>query len=355
MKISPFEQKKEWNQFIINEGGSFLQSFDWGEFQKKLGKKVWRFDAKRGEKRVMLAQIIKEKLFLNKGFFYLPYGPCFSSDVFFKGRKIALELLLKKIGKMAQRENCFFLKIEPQSPLPLLENLISSSKRIQPQLSLRLDLKHPQEKIFNFLHPKTRYNIKLAQRKGVEIKIINFKELEENEKEKYFKIFWKLLKKTSKRKNFYLHPKEHYKNLLYFLSQEKQVIEKEKPLFSLATLLFLAKYKNKTVATNIVGFFGNEAFYLHGGTDYKYRNLMAPHLLQWCQIQEAKRLGFKTYDFWGIDEERWKGLSRFKRSFLPVKALKEKMGQEIQYPEGKDSIFQKFWYTFYRIAQKILK
>lgn len=353
MKIFSAEKKEDWNQFIIKEEGSFLQSLDWGEFQKSLGKKVWRFEVRRQEKTVMAAQVIKEKLVLQKSFLYLPYGPCFSSDIFLKGKKVALELLLKEVKTLAKKENCIFFKVEPKTQLPLIEGAISSPKRIQPQISLILNLDIPEEKIFNLFHPKTRYNIRLAQKRGVEVKVINFKELSQGAREKYFKKFWKLLKKTAKRKKFYLHPKEHYKNLLLFLSLEKEKIDQQKPLSSLASLLFVAEYKHRFVAANIALLFGNEMTYLHGGSNYKYRKLMTPHLLQWRQIQEARRLGFKTYDFWGVDDGKWGGISRFKRGFLPIKALKERIGEEIQYPEGKDFIFQKFWYTLYKIARKI--
>jgi lipid II:glycine glycyltransferase (peptidoglycan interpeptide bridge formation enzyme) len=109
--------------------------------------------------------------------------------------------------------------------------------------------------------------------------------------------------------------------------------------------LFLACFKEKIIAANIVIFFGGKATYLHGASNYRYRKLMAPHLLQWSQIKEAKNKGCEIYDFWGIDEEKWPGLTRFKKGFG---------GEELQYSEGKDFVFSNFWYKTYKILRRIL-
>jgi lipid II:glycine glycyltransferase (peptidoglycan interpeptide bridge formation enzyme) len=73
---------------------------------------------------------------------------------------------------------------------------------------------------------------------------------------------------------------------------------------------------------------------------------MAPHLLQWHQIKYAKEKGFELYDFWGFDEKRWPGVSRFKLGFG---------GQTTKYPGTFDLILNKLWYFFYKIARKTLR
>jgi len=350
MKITFLEDEKEWNDFILQNEGSFLQSFEWGEFQKKLGKKVWRIALLRKGIKVMLAQIILEKLFLGKTFFYIPFGPVFSQDIFLKGKRKALEILASELKKMTKKERAFFLKIEPKTTLPLLDIFVPQTKRIQPQQTLILKLSVPLEVIFENLHHKTRYNIKLAQKKGIEVKEVNFQDLDSNQKEKYFKIFWRLLKKSSQRKKFFLHPKEYYKTLLFDFGKPSK---KEGTINYFQPLVFFAIYQKKFIATNLVLVFGKEMICLQGGSDYKFRNLMAPHLLQWMQIERAKNLGISFYDLWGIDDQKLPGLSRFKRGFVSLKILKEKIGKEIQYPEGKEIVFQKLWYIFYKIARKI--
>ena len=72
---------------------------------------------------------------------------------------------------------------------------------------------------------------------------------------------------------------------------------------------------------------------------------MAPYLLQWQQILEAKKRGCAEYDFWGINEKKWPGVTRFKKGFS---------GKEVGYPGAFDLIFQPIWYSLYKIVKKIL-
>ena len=142
--------------------------------------------------------------------------------------------------------------------------------------------------------------------------------------------------KTSKRDGFMAYPKEYYQKMLEIPGAE----------------LFVAEFpvdggtsKSKIIAANIVLFCENQTIYLHGASDYAYRNLMAPHLLQWEQIKEAKKRNCIEYDFWGINETKWPGVTRFKRGFG---------GREIIYPGAYDLVFKPFWYKIYKIAKKVL-
>ncbi|MCD6094644.1 peptidoglycan bridge formation glycyltransferase FemA/FemB family protein [bacterium] len=335
MRLSYFEGKRrEWDEFLIQNKGSFLQSFNWGEFQKDLGKKIWRFKIISSEKQVLAqAQIIKESFFIPGmrkkeigAMFYIPYGPCFRNS-FLKKEKI-IELILKEAKQLAKEEGAIFLKIEPLSSLKretFLSDLkeVRPLKRIQPKKTLILNLNKSLEEIFQNLHSKTRYNIRLSQKRGVTVR-------EDQWNSADFENFWELIQKTAKRKKIRSYSKDYYRKLLKIMDAE----------------LFLAEYKNKVIAANIVIFFGKKAIYLHGGSDYQFRSLMAPHFLQWKQIERAKEKGCVEYDFWGIDEKKWPGLTRFKKGFG---------GEEITYPEGKDFIFSNFWYRVYRLGRKIFK
>ncbi len=110
--------------------------------------------------------------------------------------------------------------------------------------------------------------------------------------------------------------------------------------------LFIAEYNSKQIAANMVNIFGQTATYLHGGSDNESRNLMAPHLLQWEQIKFAKAQGCKVYDFWGCDDEKWPGVSRFKKGFG---------GREIEFCGTHDYVFDKWWYEIYKIARSVLR
>lgn len=279
---------------------SFLQSQEWAEFQKSLGRKVWQVDN---------ILFIKHNLPLNKNYLYSPH--C-------EGRFLS-ESFLSKIKEIAKKEGSIFFKVEPINIDKKLLKEFKKSTNIQFQKTLILDITKLEQELLKQMHHKTRYNIKLAEKKGIEIK---------KDKNK-FEDFWKLLKHTAEKGDFHTHLKEHYKKMLNIPGIE----------------LFIAVYKNEVIAANIVLFHNKIAIYLHGASDYKYRNLMAPHLLQWRQILEAKKKGCIEYDFWGLNEKKWPGVTRFKKGFS---------GKEISYPGAYDLVFQSVWYKIYKLARKIL-
>jgi lipid II:glycine glycyltransferase (peptidoglycan interpeptide bridge formation enzyme) len=292
---------------------SFLQSNNWLDFQRALGRKVWQIEG---------ISIIKHNLPIGKSYLYSP-----RLRLNFGGQA-RFEEFLSKIKEIAKKENAIFFKVEPSFAKAsegkfFFEELkklgFKKSKNIQPIKTLILDIAKSEQELLNQMHYKTRYNIGLAEKKRIEIK----------KDKNLFKEFWRLIEETTKRDKFRPHPKEYYQKMLKISGIE----------------LFVAIYKNKIIAANIVLFYKNQAIYLHGASDYNYRNLMAPHLVQWEQIKEAKKRGCVEYDFWGIDEKKWPGVTRFKRGFG---------GKEVIYPGAYDLLFQLIWYKIYKIARKIL-
>jgi lipid II:glycine glycyltransferase (peptidoglycan interpeptide bridge formation enzyme) len=306
-------QKELWNQFVIQNNGSFLQSWQWGEFRQSLGQKIWRIEISR-----LKGLVIKYNLPLNKSYLYCPRGPV--GEILDKDFKE----FSTQIRDIAKQENSIFFKIEPDKNLRELP-LVRSTKQIQPSKTIVLDITKSEEELLSQMHQKTRYNIRLAQRKGVVVQQTSNKES--------LGIFLGLLKETAQRDKFYLHPKNYYQKMLAILGKEGMV------------KLFLAQYQNRVIAANLVCFFGQRATYLHGASDYNFRQMMAPYLLQWQAILEAKKQGLKYYDFWGIDDRKWPGVTRFKKGFG---------GQEIIYLGAFDLVFQKLWYGIYNLARRIL-
>ncbi|MBD3282328.1 MAG: peptidoglycan bridge formation glycyltransferase FemA/FemB family protein [Candidatus Portnoybacteria bacterium] len=287
---------------------SFLQSIKWANFQESIGRKVYRM----GD-----INIIKHNLPLKKNYLYCPH---FS----FSQKQEILDQFLKKIKQIAKKEKSIFIKIEPLTKKEedlLKEKNFKKGSSIQPTKSIVLDLTKTKEQLLEQMHHKTRYNIRLAKRK--KITIHNYTD------KKDFEDFWNILNQTAKRNKFATHEKEYYRKMLNIPGIN----------------VFIAKKQNKTIAANIVLTHKQTAVYLHGASDYKHRKLMAPHLLQWTQIKEAKKQNCVMYDFWGIDKDKWPGVTRFKKGFG---------GREVNYPGAYDLPTSKTWYLIYKTARKIL-
>jgi peptidoglycan pentaglycine glycine transferase (the first glycine) len=279
---------------------NFLQSNAWLDFQRSLGRRTWQIQG---------TSIIKYELRLGKSYLYSPR--C--------GGNFLSESIIEKLKEIARQENVIFWKVEPENKIDLEKFGFKKSINIQPQKTLILDISRSEQELLGQMHYKTRYNIGLAEKKGIKIR----------KDKNLFNDFWELIQGTTKRDKFRPHPKEYYKKMLEVPGVE----------------LFVADYQNKIIAANITVFYEKTAIYLHGASDYEHRKLMAPYLLQREQIKEAKKCGCTEYDFWGIDEQKWPGVTRFKKGFN---------GREVEYPGAYDLVFQPIWYGIYKIARKIL-
>ena len=325
LKIKENIPKELWNSFLISNGGRFLQSYEWGEFQSSLGKKIWRLVIFQDSSIMASAQFIKDPFsFGGRSFFYIPFGPTFRKNINEEIKKESLNLILERIKELNQKEKTIFLRIEPFSDFPKNFAYKISSKRVQPQKTLILDLEKEEEKILKNFTYRVRYNIRLAEKRGVKIEIKN----------KYLPDFYNLMEKTAKRDKFRSFEERRYQKLFDFSSSDLKV------------KLLLAYYKEKIIAANILFFFNSRVTCLHGASDWEYRSLKAVALLQWEAMKMAKREGYREYDFWGVDEKKWPGLTFFKKSFG---------GKEVKYPKGIEIVFSRTWYFLYRIFRKIRK
>lgn len=321
MEIREIKEKEIWQEFVASfEMAQFLQSWQWGEFQKSLGKKIWRFGIYQDEKLIGALMLIKNSLPFKKSYLYSPRFPVLTEAV-------PAEIFLNKIKEIGQRENSIFWRVDLFNADIFKDVKFIKISDVQPSRTILIDLTKSEEEILAEMHPKTRYNLRLAEKKSVRVKI--------SQTDEEIEIFLKLLEKTAQRDKFRTHPLGYYQKLLHL---DKNLVK-----------LFLAEYQGKIIAGNLMIFFADTATYLHGASDNEFRNIMAPHLLHWIAIKEAKRDCFKYYDFWGIDEKKWPGLTRFKKSFV-----NEKTGQGISYPGTFDLPLDRKWYLLYSIAKKVI-
>ncbi len=335
------DQKDIWNRFIAeNDPESFLQSWEWGQFQEKTGKKIWRVAISDGADLQAAALVIEQELKFLGNYLYCPRGPV-TNKLKMKNEKLKIvDSLLDEIKKIAEKEESLFLKTDPPKEhavdyeYPIMFK--KSSVEIQPKNTLILDLEKSKEDLLKEMKQKTRYNLRLAEKKGVRVFI-------SSDYEKDFSKFWLLIGETSRRNEIVPHEKDYYFKMLENL--EENGGDKRCSLFS---RLYLAEYNGKVIAGNIVLFFGDISVYLHGASSNEDRAVMAPYLLQWKQILDAKESGCKSYDFWGIaaggEKENWEGITRFKKGFG---------GNEKNYIGAFDLAYGRNRYFIYKLIRKV--
>lgn len=314
MLIKSVDNRKEWNDFVINNNGSFLQSFEWGQFQHVYGRDVQYLAVSDNNKIIAGTLLIKHDLPAGRSYFFSPYGPI-----------IFHELILENIREKAQKNKAIFWRYENNNIPGGL-----SIKTVHPKNTWLLNLTDKkEEQILAAMKPKTRYNIRLAQKKGVKIRIsADIKDID---------IFYNLIGQTSQRQKINIFPKRYYQTMLHSLGDSGFM------------KIYLAEYQNKILAANLMVFFHNTVTYLHGGTTYENHDVMAPHLLQWQAISDALKNNYHYYDFFGIaDNDRsddpWAGITRFKKGFG---------GEQKQYLGTYEIPLNNIWYNAYRIAKKI--
>lgn len=330
---------KLYENFVLQHpNSSFFQSSTFGEFQESLPYrgKSWALLAQKSEvggqgsndhvsrdtMPTASCLVIKIKLPLNHCWLWVPYGPL-SPAV-----SVAPEIF-EDLARIAKEERAIFARIEPplssrlsiHNPPPATK-AVPARDRYTPEHTLVLDLDKTEDEILVQMKPKGRYNIQVAKKHRIIIECLPGEAVDENT----LNNFYGILQKTGARDEFGIHPKYFYKNLLEIFGRNKMAD------------LFLAKIADgKIIAGIIVVYYKYTATYYYGASDYEHRNLMAPYLLQWEAVLEAKKRGMKFYDFLGIAPESaqknhpWAGVTGFKKKFG---------GREVKYPPAFDVIYK---------------
>ena len=296
--------------------GVFLQSAEWERIQRHMGRKTWRIGG---------TLVIRHELRRGMNYLYCP-RPSFA--------KKPLKDFLSEVEGLGRVEKSLFLKIDPIEPLSFADSNATTvpSVSLQPRKTVVLDLSQSEDALLAGMHEKTRYNIRLAERKGVEVTQVLDRELKKDAA-----AFWNMLSVTAERKKFHLHEKAYYE----FLASTRTS--------DFSNEFFFARAGDGVLASAMINFYHaadatpSGATYLHGASVHEHKELMAPHLLHWRIIQEAKRRGCGFYDFWGIDEARWPGFTRFKLGFG---------GTIAEYPAAVDVVYRPMWYKLYQFLKK---
>jgi lipid II:glycine glycyltransferase (peptidoglycan interpeptide bridge formation enzyme) len=313
----------------------FLQSDYWRGFQENVGHRTFFL-----KEESFRASIIEHELPIVGKYFYIPRGPIMEHGTWNMEQKNGFD----KLFNLAKENRVNWIRIEPENnqALELIKKSISFSIKkaphdMQPREIFGMDIAKSEEELLSEMKSKTRYNINLAQKRGVSVKVIS----NDKNNKYYVDRFVELVSLTAERKGVSFHPENYYRKMLEIIPGD-------------VLRLYVAEFENKIIAANLVIFYGDKATYLHGAADDEYRNVMAPYLLQWQAILDAKNAGYKFYDFGGVKSynmdhkawNNWRGITKFKLGFSPNTKTTEFSGSH-------DIILNRWKYNVYIFIQKI--
>jgi peptidoglycan pentaglycine glycine transferase (the first glycine) len=294
----PIVSLTDWNHFLAQyPDAHLLQTGEWGELKSAFGWNPVRIIS--GDLGV---QILFRNLPLGFTIGYIPKAVISNQSI--------SEQFWNEIDSACKSHRAIFLKLEPDSWdsefILHPSSFIISKHNIQPPRTIIIDIRGSDDEILAKMKQKTRYNIRLAEKKGVTARAWDD-----------IASFHKMMLVTGGRDGFGVHSLEYYRRA-YELFHPKGMCE-----------ILVAEYEGKFLATLFVACNGNRAYYLYGASTDEERNRMPTYLLQWEAMRWAKARGCEEYDLWGVPDEDeatleanfetrrdglW-GVYRFKRGF----------------------------------------
>lgn len=301
------EREAEYEEFLkAHKKGHFMQSVLWHKLKSDWDSKVILSIDDSGKIKGSISLLIRKVPYLKNTIIYSPRGPVVSLDDL-----VALKEINEGIRAVAKEYKSFVFKADPDI---LAENeafielaqkagfsVVKGSKNfegIQPRFVFRLDISgKTEDEVFNIFHTKTRYNIRLAQKKGVSVRIGNKSDLP---------CFHKIMVETGLRDKFVIRPLSYFENILEYLGEHAR--------------LYIAEFEGRIIAGTLAISYGDKTWYLYGASSNADRNVMPNYLLQWEMIKWAIENKCDIYDFRGVsgdlDESNpLYGLYRFKKGF----------------------------------------
>jgi lipid II:glycine glycyltransferase (peptidoglycan interpeptide bridge formation enzyme) len=294
----------DWNTFLSNHSDAhILQTGEWGELKSAFDWDPVRLVLDDG----FGAQILFRRLPFGLTLAYLP-KPVFSDQS--SGNS---ERFWPEVDVVCKKHRAVFLKLELDawdseiSSIDMLTTAFHFSKHnIQPPRTLIVGLRGNEDEILARMKQKTRYNIRLATKKGIIVRPWDD-----------LPAFHRMMLVTGGRDEFGVHSQEYYQRA-YELLKPRGMAE-----------LLVAKYKDKPLAALMVFARGRRAWYMYGASTDEERNRMPTYLLQWEAMRWARSKGAEEYDLWGVPDKEeetleanftkrgdglW-GVYRFKRGF----------------------------------------
>ena len=332
------EADAEWDDFVAGHPhGSLLQTTQWAQLKNRFGWHSHRVWLRQDGQLVAGAQVLYRSVAfgaIKMG--YIPHGPLVNWD---DDQQVAV--LLNQLDQSAYQNRAGIMKLEPllwEDELPPAgwqaitqrHNLRIPSDTIQPPRTILLDLRPAGDDILAAMKQKTRYNIRLAEKKGVTVRQGDLNDMP---------AFVRLLAETARRDTFSIHDPRYYRSAM--------------ELFPEQSALLLAEYEGQPLAGVMVFATGQTAAYLYGASGSAERQRMPAYAAQWAAIQWAKARGCTHYDFWGVPDYPLETLetefTTRQDGLWPVYRFKRGFGGELRRTVGAaDRVYNNLLYRLYR-------
>ncbi len=332
MQIKEITEKNIWESFIRSQDEyTFLHSWDWGEFNKEMGQKIWRLGIYENNELVGAALVMK--ISARRGtFLFVPHGPIIKTQNLKRKAQSyneKLKTLVIYLQELAKGEGCSFVRISSllersSENLDIFYELGFKRAPIHmhAESTLLLDITKPEEELLRGMRKTTRYLIKRMEKEGVAIEIENPPAGD---------YFLGLQDKVVERKHFIAFSQKQIKNEIKAFASDNQIA------------VFNARYGGEVIASALIIFYGHRAFYYQAASHTEDRNISAPYLMVWRAIQEAKKRGCRIFDFYGASPENepnhpWAGPTLFKLGFGSFR---------VDYLPAQDLVLSwKYWLTY---------
>ncbi len=283
-EIGP-EERERWEAFVAGAAnGHLLQGWAWGDFKQRHGWQPVRLAVAHDGRWQAAAQVLFRSIG-GMSLAYVPRGPVASLE-----QPDAYSQLLAALHRLARRRHSIVLKLEPNEPAdPALtewlcrRGFVKSGHTAQPRATLVLDLDGPEDAVLAGLPKTTRYQIRLAERRGVQVRVAR----DDGDLHR----FSALMATTGARANFPVRSPRYYQGVVQAFRERGQAE------------LLLAERDGQVIAAVMVAAYGPEGIYLYAASSDDHKAASPNDLLQWRAIQWCIRRGCTRYDLWGIPQE----------------------------------------------------
>lgn len=311
------DEKDLWNKQVDHP----LQAWEWGEFRGLTGVKVIR----EGGLQITIHKIPHTPLTVG-------YTP--------KIIKPLDQNIIKTLSLVAKENKCIFIKVEPKveankeqgiSNVEELRKLgFVEGRPLFTKYNFVLDVSQSETELLSSFKQKTRYNIRIAEKKGVTVELDDSPEA--------FARYLELTAETTKRQGFYAHSREYHKKMWSVLHP-----------VGIAHLL-IAKYQGEIITTWVLFKFGDTLYYPYGASTREHREVMANNLVMWEAIRLAKQWKLHYLDMWGAlgpeadPNDSWYGFHTFKSGYG---------ARHVEYIGTWDYVAMPFLYRVYRLGENL--